>query len=94
MRRNSGLTSDILKAAAAMMVFLLHGRIFLPAADQMTGCLGWITYFPAWGGGMALFNFVGIWDRYGFFSEKVSNNRAGWKNPDKKNHSVLSWKAA
>ncbi|MDE7313231.1 MAG: hypothetical protein K2N87_16690 [Eubacterium sp.] len=49
-RKNSGLTVDIFKAAAAIIVFLLHGRIFLPAADQMTGCMRWITYFPAWGG--------------------------------------------
>lgn len=53
-----------------MMVFLLHGRIFLPAADQMTGCLRWITYFPAWGGVWLFLILSGYGIGTGFFQKK------------------------
>ena len=45
------LTVDCLKGIAALIVFLLHGRSYVPTIDQISGCLAWISYFPAWGGG-------------------------------------------
>lgn len=62
-----------------MMVFLLHGRIFLPAADQMTGCLRWITYFPAWGGVWLFLILSGYGIGMGFFQKKYLITRQDGK---------------
>ncbi len=49
-KNSDRITTDALRGIATLFVFFLHGRSFLPAADQMTGCWKWILYFPAWGG--------------------------------------------
>lgn len=70
LRANRGLTTDLLKTVAAMIVFFLHGRTFLPEADQMTGCMRWVTYFPAWGGVWLFLILSGYGIGTGFFQGK------------------------
>lgn len=65
------LTVDCLKGIAALIVFLLHGRSYVPTIDQISGCLAWISYFPAWGGGMDIPYLVWIWDWFGIFYREV-----------------------
>lgn len=66
------ITTDTLRSIATLFVFFLHGRSFLPAADQLTGCWKWITYFPAWGGVWIFLFLSGYGIGKGFLSGKYS----------------------
>lgn len=66
------LTVDCLKGIAALIVFLLHGRSYVPTIDQISGCLAWISYFPAWGGVWIFLILSGYGIGLGFFTGKYS----------------------
>ncbi len=69
--RQRGLTSDLLRCAAMMFVFLLHAAIFLddyvelPYPDEM------IASFPAWAGIWIFLILSGFSIELGFLRKKI-----------------------
>ncbi len=84
MKKDVGITSDLLRVLATLFVFFLHGREFVPKANELPLPFNWITCFPAWAGVWIFFVLSGyaigcgfFTGRYQLFSEngkfKVSN---------------------
>lgn len=68
MKKDSGITSNLLRVLATLFVFLLHGREHVSKVNELPAPLNWITYFPAWAGVWIFFLLSGYAIGCGFFT--------------------------